>query len=205
MKDNLSPENEKITHKGLSTLSLVCAITSLMILLCIVGVGYSCYNTHIETRQGRMAGIDFPQKTEGFTIKSVDSYWKSTAKDSRLALRARYCPCVQIKLCDINSSGVLYCTFANSENKFVGNLISLYFTPSGFVDKSDSLVQAHGDTATIMLEQGFVSDADFAVHRIDESQPLWRLAIDYRMSDSNERNKLGFTSIKPIKQEESND
>ncbi len=195
MPENMSPDSSPISHKGLSTPSLICATVTLVIFLFLALFAYSCITSNIETREGRMAGVSFPQELEPFTIESVDGCWKTTEGDERLALRACYVPYVRVKLADVKAEGALYGRFADGQNKELGNMVPLYFNTNGFLPSNDALVKVDGFTAYVSLDQGFTAKSYFQVHAIDESQPLWRFNISYKISGENSRPDIGYTSI----------
>ncbi len=195
MQEDLNPDTPKMSHKGLSTPSLICLIVSFIILICSAFIVYACIFSNIETRTGRMAGLTFPVETDSFTIQSIETGWKSTEGDERLSLRASHCPYVTLTLEDIKAAGTLFLTFADSQAKPVGDMLALHFTIDGFSPSNDSRVKIDGFNVAILHDRGFVAKDDYYLLTIDEMQSFWRLGIDYKILDDNKKIKLGYTSI----------
>lgn len=195
MQENPSPDSPQEARKGLSLVSIISIVlTALILISAALMVGHAI-TSRIETRDGRMAGLSFPYETPDFTIESAETSWRSSEGDERLALRTSYYPCATITLADIKGEGALIISFSNSENKNLGYMTSLRFTADGFEPKNDASVKTEGKTATIILEGGYATKDDFYLHCIDESQPLWRLNMAYKMSKSNNRVDVGYASI----------
>ncbi|MFI3242874.1 MAG: hypothetical protein R3Y56_01320 [Akkermansia sp.] len=195
MPDNTSPDSPKIAHKGLSTPSLICATVTFIVLLIMAVLAFSCFRLNIETRDGRMAGTSFPKELEQFTIESVDGCWESTEGNQRLALRAAYVPKVRVTISDVKTEGAIYCRFIDGQQKELGVMMPLYFNAEGFVESDNPLVKIDGFTATMAFDQGFPGKDYYYVHTIDELQPLWRVALSYKLQGENDRPDLGFISI----------
>lgn len=197
MQENPSPDTPQTDRKGLSVISIICiTLTALILISAAIMLGNAIIS-RLETRDGRMAGMSFPYEAEGFTIESVKTSWRSSEGDERLALRASFYPTATVTLKDIKADGVLLLSFANSENKPLGNMTALRFTSEGFTPMNDACVTIDGKTATIILEGGYAAKDDFYLHCIDESQPLWRLNLAYKMTNANNRVTVGYTSISP--------
>lgn len=161
----------------------------------------------MPTCEWRQVDAGWPWKGTGITIAGVDAEWKAAEQGTRLALRAPIYPEATVRAEGISGKGRLLLRFVDSGGRTVGQ-------PVG-IDYRNGVLQNGKGEMTVHIERGFQLEEQFSMcgdlahnpqlaawvptrnymlHRIDESEPLWRIYIS-NIPEGGAEEKLGYCTI----------
>ena len=135
-------------------------------------------------------------KAAGVRINHAKAYWKSSAGDERMELRAYCFPVCKIKLDAAEGSGSVAVRFVNAQGVQMGDRINIYYRDGKFDARQSNSMQVTDTEATVRLEDGFLSKDEYTLHQFSQDSPLWRVYVDCR-PDNGDMQPLGYLSILP--------
>ncbi len=149
----------------------------------------------LPTATGREANSTLPWKTDSIRVEKVTGHWNSATGNERMMLRSAYYPVAEIELGESEGSGMLYIIFTDNRGRQAGDTITLYYNKGTFVPRTESNISIEGNKARVYVETGYDGDSDFELHRIDESDPLWRINLRYRPEGTSDVLPMGYVTI----------
>lgn len=137
-----------------------------------------------------------PWEVADVKVSEAEAYWKSSAGDTRMELRARYYPVGRIKLAKAEGEGIISVRFFDDAGNQVGDRVNVPYRNGKFVPRQDYSVQATEEELTVRLEDGFQNPDLYKLHQVDENATLWRMEFDCQPV-GKKRTYLGHLSILP--------
>lgn len=180
------------TRMGKTNLIWVTACCVLMAAALVMGI--FAYKD-LPTADWRQSTSPLPWKGEGISIAGAEACWRSSQGNPRMELRALYYPLARLELGEGQGSGTLLIRFTDSEGATRGGTLSLRYSGGSFADKEESNIAAHGKTADVYVETGFISQEQLALHNLTEESPLWRVSVWNRPDGSTQEQFMGYTCI----------
>ncbi len=182
----------------LGTKNILWMSVSLVLLLTALGAGLYAYRNLPTSRWREVISPTLPWQGEGIQVQDINAHWRNSQGHARMELRAAYYPVANIRLGEGTGSGTLLIRFVDSSGDQVGDPISLPYEGGNFLPTRDHNIRAEGKEAEIFVESGFPSRDDFALHRLTETSPLWRVILWNRPADAPEERFVGYISVSPV-------
>jgi hypothetical protein len=167
------------------------------LLILVAGVILFCYSFNkIPHAEWRNEYKPLSWKAAGVCIEEAEAYWKSSAGDSRMELRAFCFPVCRIVLNEAEGSGSVTIRFLNGQGVQMGDRVYIQYKDGKFIPRENNSMKITENEATVRLEDGFLSRDEYTLHQFDEHAPLWRVQVDCR-PDNSDFYRLGHLSILP--------
>lgn len=196
MQEQKAKSGWKIAKKiGVKDLIGLTLFSGLMLTILVVLL-YTYRN--VPVAHWREFHSDFPLKGAGLVVEDVRAEWKSSQGNARLELRTAYYPEINLTLGGGSGSGILFLKFVNSRRAEQGTPVALRYQDGAFLPVNDINMKADGQKAMALIERGFPTAHDYRLHQLSLTEPLWRVQIFQRPSDSKVAYYLGDTTIAPI-------
>ena len=163
----------------------------------VVALGVAVYSSrNIPTSEWRETERYYRRGgAENIELQNIETGWKSSKGNARLELRTAYYPSAKLTIAGGKSSGRLLIRFQDSRNQQQGDTLSLSYRDGKFVPRKDVDIQAENNTATVLLERGFVDDDSYLLHCLNEEEPLWRVYVWQQPEGTKNAYLLGYRTI----------
>lgn len=135
-------------------------------------------------------------KAAGVCIDHAEAFWKASAGDSRMELRAYSFPVCRLELDEAEGSGYISVYFKNGQGVQMGDRTNIYYKDGKFIPREGNSLQVSEKEATVRLEDGFLSQDEYTLHQFNQDAPLWRVYVDCR-PENGDTIPMGYLSIIP--------
>ncbi len=193
----MQEQNESETPSLVARLGLwnIIGVAAFGVMMLTVAITWLWPYHSLPTATGREMNSDFPWEKESIAVENVQGYWKSSAGDARMMLRATCYPVAEIELGETEGSGMLYIVFTDSSGRQAGDTINLYYNKGKFNTRKEVNIEAEGNKARVFVETGYDDESYFRLHQIDESSALWRINLRYRPEGAYDVKSVGDVTI----------
>ena len=135
-------------------------------------------------------------KAAGVRIGKAEAFWKASAGDARMELRAYSFPVCRLELDEAEGSGHVTVRFLSGEGVQMGDRVYLQYKDGKFTPRQSNSMQVTETEATVRLEDGFLTADEYTLHQFDQDAPLWRVEVDCR-PQGGETHPHGHLSVIP--------
>ncbi len=188
-------DQKEETRKKAGIMDMVWAGLALFIL--VIGITIFWTTVHKAPQADwRNAYTRLPWEGAGVKISEAESYWKNSAGDERMELRAFCFPLCRIKLEQAEGEGVITAIFYDTTGATVGDRIFLPYKDGKFTLGNSASIQVNGNEVTFRLEDGYKNPDLYKLHQVDEKESLWKIEFDCR-PDGKQAERLGILSVIP--------
>ena len=165
-------------------------------ILAAAGISFWATIGKLPYAEWRNAFKPLSWKAAGVCIDEAEAYWKSSAGDARMELRAYCYPVCRLELDEAEGSGMVTVRFQNGQGVQMGDRINIHYKDGKFLPRENNSMKVTETEATVRLEDGFLSQDEYTLHQFDQDAPLWRVYVECRPQDG-QLQPLGYLSILP--------
>lgn len=167
-----------------------------LLMLAVAAIAFWCTVNKLPHAEWRNAYKPLSWKAAGVCIDSAEAYWKASAGDARMELRAYSFPVCRIELDSAEGSGTVAIHFRNGEGVQMGDRIYIPYKDGKFTPRENNSMLVTETEATVRLEDGFLSKDEYVLHQFDEHAPLWRVYVECR-PEGGIMQEMGYLSVLP--------
>ncbi len=165
-------------------------------ILATAGISFWFSINSLPHAEWRNAYKPLSWETAGVCIDEAEAYWKASAGDSRMELRAYCYPVCRLKLDGAEGEGQVTVRFMNGEGVQMGDRINIPYKDGKFLPRQNNSMQVTEEEATVRLEDGFLSEDEYTLHQFVQDTPLWRVEVECRPQNGTLQ-PMGHLSVFP--------
>ncbi len=171
------------------------AIVALLILVCGIG-GFWAAVAKLPHAEWRNEFKPLAWEGAGVCIDDAEAFWKASAGDARMELRAYSYPVCRLVLNEAEGSGQITVRFFNGDGVQIGDRVYIPYKDGKFVPRENNSMQVTESEATVRLEDGFLTKDEYTLHQFNQDARFWRVEVDCR-PEGGEPQPLGHLSVIP--------
>ncbi|MBO5684507.1 MAG: hypothetical protein J6R92_06115 [Akkermansia sp.] len=167
-----------------------------LLILAIGVISFWCTMHKLPHAEWRNEFKPLSWEAAGVCIDHAEAYWKASAGDSRMELRAFCFPVCHLELDEAEGSGMVTVRFQNGQGVQMGDRINIPYKDGKFLPRESNSMHVTETEATVRLEDGFLSQDEYTLHQFNQDAPLWRVYVECR-PQAGDLQPMGYLSIIP--------